>query len=55
MWADRILTSALATQLVDDALSTPDELHRISEAWAAWADDPDAWIALLHGELIARA
>jgi hypothetical protein len=54
MWADRILTSALATQLVDDGLATTDELHEISEAWTAWAEDPDAWIALLHGELLAR-
>jgi ubiquinone/menaquinone biosynthesis C-methylase UbiE len=55
MWADRILTSALATQLLDEGLSTPDELHRISQAWTAWSQDPDAWIAILHGELLARA
>jgi SAM-dependent methyltransferase len=54
MWADRIRDSALATQLVDDGLATPDELKRISEAWTAWAADPDAWIAILHGELLAR-
>jgi len=54
MWADRILTSALATQLVDDGLATPDELQRISEAWSSWAEDPDAWIAILHGEILAR-
>ena len=28
MWADRILSSALATQLVADGLATTDELHR---------------------------
>jgi SAM-dependent methyltransferase len=54
MWADRILTSALATQLLDEGLSTADELHRISRAWTTWAADPDAWIAILHGELLAR-
>ena len=43
------------TQLVDDGLATTDELHGISAAWTAWAEDPDAWIALLHGELLARA
>jgi ubiquinone/menaquinone biosynthesis C-methylase UbiE len=55
MWADRILTSALATQLLDEGLSTSDELHRISRAWTAWSQDPDAWIALLHGEILARS
>ena len=23
-------------------------------AWTAWADDPDGWIAILHGEILAR-
>jgi len=55
MWADRILTSALATQLLADGLATPEELQGISRAWAAWAEHPDAWIALLHGELLATA
>ena len=42
MWADRILSSALATQLVDDGLATTDELHRISEAWPPGPTTPTA-------------
>lgn len=54
MWTDRIRTSALATQLIDEGRSTTEELHRISEAWAAWRDDPDGWLTVLHGEILAR-
>jgi len=54
MWADRILTSTLAEQLVGDGLADRDELHRISEAWTAWSEHPDAWFAVLHGEILAH-
>ncbi len=53
MWADRILTSALSDQLLAQGLSTRAELEAISAAWRAWTDDPDGWIALLHGEILA--
>ncbi len=54
MWADRILTSALSTQLLEEGRATRTELETISAAWTAWAGHPDAWIAVLHGELRAR-
>ena len=54
MWADRVLASAFAGHakrlgLADDAL-----LQRISDAWRAWAADPDGWVLLPHGEVLAR-
>ncbi|WP_431806757.1 methyltransferase domain-containing protein [Microbacterium paraoxydans] len=55
MWADRILESALARQLVDDGLATPGDLHGISEAWKRWAGDGDGWFLVPHGEILARA
>jgi 2-polyprenyl-3-methyl-5-hydroxy-6-metoxy-1,4-benzoquinol methylase len=55
MWADRILESALADQAVSSGWATVDGLRRISQAWRAWADHPDAWFAVLHGEIVARA
>lgn len=54
MWADRILESALARQLVDSALATRRELEQISAAWRRWADDGDGWYVVPHGEIIAR-
>lgn len=55
MWADRILSSALADQLLDEGLSTREELERISAAWRTWTDDPDGWFTILHGEILATA
>jgi ubiquinone/menaquinone biosynthesis C-methylase UbiE len=53
MWADRILTSALSRQLLDDGLSSADELERISAAWRTWAADRDGWFTIVHGEILA--
>ncbi len=53
MWADRIVESALATQLVDEGRSTSAELTEISADWRAWAAAPDGWFVVLHGELVA--
>ncbi|WP_194762891.1 class I SAM-dependent methyltransferase [Microbacterium sp. UFMG61] len=55
MWADRILESALARQLVDSEMATPEDLLSISDAWKRWADDGDGWYLVPHGEIIARA
>ena len=54
MWADRILGSALADQLVREARATPDELQQISAAWRTWATHPDAWFSVHHGEVLCR-
>jgi SAM-dependent methyltransferase len=55
MWADRILTSDLTRQLIDSQAATHGELEAISQAWREWADDPDGWMSLLHGEILAWA
>ena len=55
MWADRILHSALARQLVDSGMATAAELTQISAAWQAWAAAPNGWLAIPHGEILCRA
>lgn len=55
MWADRIVESALARQLVDSNMATTADLHEISKAWKRWADDEDGWYLVPQGEIIARA
>jgi SAM-dependent methyltransferase len=55
MWADRILHSSVARQLLDAGLATPDELAEISATWRAWAAAPDGWLAIPHGEILCRA
>ncbi|GGM41525.1 class I SAM-dependent methyltransferase [Microbacterium saperdae] len=55
MWADRILESALARQLVDSDMATTADLQDISDAWKRWADDGDGWYLVPHGEILCRA
>lgn len=53
MWADRTLHSAFAA----DALAlgaTQADLRAISDAWLAWKDDPDGWLMVTSGEILAR-
>lgn len=55
MWADRILESALARQLVDQEMASAADLQEISDAWKRWSDDGDGWFLVPHGEILARA
>jgi SAM-dependent methyltransferase len=54
LWADRVTASAFATQAVERGVSDPGELERIASAWRAWADRPDGWFTVLHGEILCR-
>jgi SAM-dependent methyltransferase len=52
MWAERIVGSALAEQLLREARATPEELAEVARAWRTWAADRDGWISVPHGELL---
>ncbi len=52
MWADRILDSAMAEQALLEGRASREDLQRISAGWRAWAEHPDGWYSLLHGELL---
>jgi SAM-dependent methyltransferase len=54
MWADRVLQSAFATDALGKNLATQAELDLISQAWRDWAADPDGYMAMPHGEVVAR-
>lgn len=54
MWADRLVGSALAEQAVRRGLADTADLERLAEGWRRWAAAPDAWFAVLHGELLCR-
>ncbi|MDG4834061.1 class I SAM-dependent methyltransferase [Solwaraspora sp. WMMD1047] len=55
MWADRILHSDLANQLLASGAASRSDLDRISTAWRDWAAAPDGWLSILHGEILCRA
>lgn len=54
LWADRILDSALARQLSRLGWAGEDDLRRIADGWRRWAQDPDGWFMIPHGEVLAR-
>ncbi len=47
--------SSLAEQALSEGFATASELAEIADAWRHWASDPDAWFAVLHGEILATA
>ena len=55
MWQARVLQSAFAGDAIGKDLATQEDLAEISRSWREWADDEDGWLAMSHGELIARA
>jgi hypothetical protein len=46
--------SAVGTQLVASGASSVEELRSIGDAWRRWAEHPDGWFLVPHGEIIAR-
>ncbi|MEP9395650.1 methyltransferase domain-containing protein [Gordonia sp. VNQ95] len=54
MWAKRI-HSSVGQMALDRGLATEADLDAISRAWTDWAEHPDGWIIIPHGEIVARA
>lgn len=54
LWADRILDSRIAEQAVEHGHANRAELRDISAAWRDWAEHPDGWFAIPHGEIRCR-
>ncbi len=55
LWADRFTRSSLADQLLAHGIADPADLESFAQAWHRWAAAPDAWFAVLHGEVVATA
>jgi SAM-dependent methyltransferase len=53
-WASRISGSSLAEQVVERGLADRTELDEIAIAWRSWADDPDGWFCVVHGQVVCR-
>ncbi|MEO6469843.1 MAG: methyltransferase domain-containing protein, partial [Acidimicrobiia bacterium] len=53
LWADRVQQSAFATQALEYGLSDSEELADLADAWLHWGQQPDGWLAILHGEILA--
>jgi ubiquinone/menaquinone biosynthesis C-methylase UbiE len=55
LWADRCELSGLGDQIVEYGLADRAELKAIGDAFRRWAEQPDAYISVPHGEVLARA
>jgi SAM-dependent methyltransferase len=53
-WAERISVTELARRIIDLDLADQDELDSLAAGWLRWAEHPDGWFAVLHGELLGR-
>jgi ubiquinone/menaquinone biosynthesis C-methylase UbiE len=53
-WADRMRDSSVAHQAVRGGHCTRADLDAMAAAFTDWAEDPDGWFAVLHGEVLAR-
>jgi SAM-dependent methyltransferase len=53
-WADRMQHSSVAHQAVALGFSTRVRLDGIADAFRVWHSQPDAWFAVLHGEILAH-
>lgn len=54
LWADRILESRFAEQVLEYGLAGPDELREMSDGFRQWANEDDGVFLVLHGEVLAR-
>jgi SAM-dependent methyltransferase len=54
-WAERVVSSSFATQALAGGFADQAELADLSTAFRWWGEQPDAWFAVLHGEVLAVA
>ncbi|POH67549.1 hypothetical protein C3B61_06485 [Cryobacterium zongtaii] len=52
-WAARVIEADFAAHAIESGAARLSELHEISAAWHQWAEDPDGWFGMPHGEIIA--
>ncbi|MGV8969082.1 MAG: class I SAM-dependent methyltransferase [Microbacteriaceae bacterium] len=52
MWESRVLQSAFAEDAVGNGFAVQSELEVISRAWRQWADSPEGWLGMPHGEVL---
>ena len=53
LWAERIQKSTFADQIFEHDLGSQDLLDELSAAFKRWADKPDGFFLVPHGEIIA--
>lgn len=54
VWADRVKSSAFGQQALERGLANAAEIDELFHAWRDWAQHPDGWFAVLHGEIYCQ-
>ena len=54
LWTSRLLEARMGEAAVELGLATRRELEEIAAGWDHWAQQPRAFFAFLHGEVLAR-
>jgi SAM-dependent methyltransferase len=52
-WAERVTEPDFSVPAIESGAARLADLIAIRDAWLRWADDPDGWFALPHGEILA--
>ncbi len=53
-WAARLTESPFGDRAVEHGLATRSDLDRLAEAWLRWAESPDGWFCIPHGEILCE-
>ncbi len=53
-WAVRATESTFATHAIEAGVADLADLQALAAAWRQWVRDPDGWIGMPHGEIIAH-
>lgn len=53
-WAARATESSFAAHAIESGSATLADLREMSAAWLGWAGNPDGWMGMPHGEILAR-
>ena len=55
LWAERVMDSGFAEQALAAGRADQPRLAALADGWREWAAHPDAWFAVLNGEILCRA
>ncbi|CAL5866726.1 uncharacterized protein PFLUO_LOCUS936 [Penicillium psychrofluorescens] len=50
--AERAQSSGFATMAIQEGYASDQDLEKIASGWRSWAEDPDGWFGMLHGQIL---
>ena len=53
-WVDRIISSSVGKNAIDDGFATQGDIDRFIEGWREWGADEDGWYIITVSEVLCR-